>query len=56
MILTLNRIFQPLLSQSAPGIWISQLFSHDGDVMSFSVSLDDEHGLIINPILLRCLP
>ena len=30
--------------------------SHGGDVMSFSVSLDDERGLIINPVLLRSLP
>ena len=30
--------------------------SHGGDVMSFSVSLDDERGLIIKPVLLRSLP
>jgi hypothetical protein len=36
--------------------WISQLFSHSNNVTSFSVSLDDERGLIIKPVLLRSLP
>jgi hypothetical protein len=32
------------------------LFSHGGDVRPFSVSLDDEHGLIINAVLLPSPP